>query len=59
MQYTPAQLKATAEALVGGEPGPIPDIDAIDVALGPINALAPDAARWPSAKAFASPPTAF
>ncbi len=38
---TPTHLKAIAEALVGYEPGPIPDADAIEAALGPINAPAP------------------
>jgi 5-methyltetrahydrofolate--homocysteine methyltransferase len=33
---TPVHLKAIAEALVGYEPGPIPDIEAIEAALGPI-----------------------
>lgn len=38
---TPTHLKAIAEALVGYEPGPIPDADVIEAALGPINAPAP------------------
>jgi len=40
---TPAHLKAIAEALVGYQPGPIPDVDAIEAALGPIHAPAPGA----------------
>ncbi len=40
---TPTHLKAIAEALVGYEPGPIPDADVIEAALGPINAPAPGA----------------
>jgi len=35
---TPTHLKAIADALVGYEPGPIPEIDAIEAALGPITA---------------------
>ncbi len=35
---TSTHMKAIAEALVGYEPGPIPDTDAIEAALGPINA---------------------
>jgi methionine synthase I (cobalamin-dependent) len=33
---TPVHLKAIGEALVGYEPGPIPDVDAIEAELGPI-----------------------
>jgi 5-methyltetrahydrofolate--homocysteine methyltransferase len=33
---TPTHLKAIAEALVDYQPGPIPDVDAIESALGPI-----------------------
>ena len=33
---TPAHLKAIADALDGYTPGPIPDTDAIEAALGPI-----------------------
>jgi 5-methyltetrahydrofolate--homocysteine methyltransferase len=40
---TPTHLKAIADALVGYEPGPIPDADAIEAALGPINTPAPGA----------------
>jgi 5-methyltetrahydrofolate--homocysteine methyltransferase len=40
---TPVHLKAIGEALVGYEPGPIPDVDAIEAALGPINTPAPGA----------------
>ena len=40
---TPIRLKAIADALVGYEPGPIPDTDAIEAALGPINTPAPGA----------------
>jgi methionine synthase I (cobalamin-dependent) len=37
---TPTHLKAIAEALAGYAPGPIPDVDAIEAALGPIHAPA-------------------
>ena len=40
---TPIHLKAIAEALIGYEPGPIPDADAIEAALGPIHVPAPGA----------------
>jgi 5-methyltetrahydrofolate--homocysteine methyltransferase len=40
---TATHLKAIAEALVGYEPRPIPDVDAIEAALGPITAPAPGA----------------
>jgi methionine synthase I (cobalamin-dependent) len=40
---TPTHLKAIGEALVGYEPGPIPDVAAIEAALGPIHAPAPGA----------------
>jgi 5-methyltetrahydrofolate--homocysteine methyltransferase len=40
---TPTHLKAIADALVGYDPGPIPDADAIEAALGPINTPAPGA----------------
>jgi 5-methyltetrahydrofolate--homocysteine methyltransferase len=40
---TPVHLKAIREALVGYEPGDIPDVDAIEAALGPINTPAPGA----------------
>jgi 5-methyltetrahydrofolate--homocysteine methyltransferase len=40
---TPTRLKAIADALVGYEPEPIPDADAIEAALGPINTPAPGA----------------
>jgi 5-methyltetrahydrofolate--homocysteine methyltransferase len=35
---TPKHLKAIADALIGYEPGPIPDVAAIEAALGPIQA---------------------
>jgi len=38
---TPIHLAAIGEALVGYEPGPIPDVDTIEAALGPINAPVP------------------
>ncbi|MBW2493155.1 MAG: betaine--homocysteine S-methyltransferase [Deltaproteobacteria bacterium] len=41
---TPAYLKAIGEALAGYQPGDIPDVEAIEAALGPINAPAPGAA---------------
>jgi len=37
---TPNHLKAIVDALVGYEPGPVPDPDAIEAALGPISAPA-------------------
>lgn len=37
---TAVHLKAIADALNGYEPGPIPDVDAIEAALGPIKAPA-------------------
>jgi 5-methyltetrahydrofolate--homocysteine methyltransferase len=40
---TSTHLKAIADALVGYDPGPIPDADAIEAALGPINTPAPGA----------------
>jgi 5-methyltetrahydrofolate--homocysteine methyltransferase len=40
---TSTHLKAIADALVGYEPGPIPDADAIEAALGPIITPAPGA----------------
>jgi 5-methyltetrahydrofolate--homocysteine methyltransferase len=40
---TPIHLKAIAEALAGYEPGPIPDVDAIEAALGPIKTPPPGA----------------
>lgn len=40
---TPIHLKAIADALVGYEPGPIPDINVIEAALGTINTPAPGA----------------
>jgi methionine synthase I (cobalamin-dependent) len=40
---TPTHLKAIADALVGYEPGPIPEVDAIESALGPINTPVPGA----------------
>ncbi len=40
---TPVHLKAIADALVGYEPGDIPEVDAIEAALGPINTPAPSA----------------
>ncbi len=40
---TPAHLKAIAEALAGYRPGPVPDVEAIEAALGPIQPPAPAA----------------
>lgn len=40
---TPIHLKAIAEALAGYEPGPIPDVDAIEASLGPIKTPPPGA----------------
>ncbi|HEX9814680.1 MAG TPA: betaine--homocysteine S-methyltransferase [Myxococcota bacterium] len=40
---TPVHLKAIGEALAGYEPGSIPDVDAIEAALGPIKTPAPGA----------------
>jgi 5-methyltetrahydrofolate--homocysteine methyltransferase len=47
---TAAHLKAIADALVGYEPGPIPDVDAIEAALGPINAPVQGATNDPAAQ---------
>jgi len=40
---TPVHLKAIGQALVGYEPGPIPDVETIEAALGPIKPPVPGA----------------